>query len=107
MGALSGYWVASAGITLSNAAGFAGLPQVIRGDGHYQVGQRFGLYRFHVTDPIRFTKDLRVTIQDLGWRYGGRYLAQQSDIASTAFWYQTLPTAAFPALPGREKLETI
>jgi hypothetical protein len=30
--------------------------------------QRFGLYRWHVMDPIRFQQDLRVTIQALGWR---------------------------------------
>ena len=25
-------------------------------------------------DPIRFEQDIRVTLQDLGWRRGGRYL---------------------------------
>ncbi|HMR58575.1 MAG TPA: DUF2961 domain-containing protein, partial [Cyclobacteriaceae bacterium] len=48
---------------------YAGLHQVIRGDGHYKVMQRFGMYRWHITDPIRFEKDLRITIQDLGWRH--------------------------------------
>ncbi len=43
-----------------------------------------------------FAKAIRVTIQALGWRSGGRYLPLQDDIASTAFWYQALPTAAFP-----------
>jgi len=64
----------------------------------------FGLYRWHVTDPIRFEKGLRVTIQDLGWKKGGLYNAQQSDIASTAFWYQTEPHAPFPALPSVDAL---
>lgn len=84
---------------------YAGLHQVIKGDGHYQVMQRFGMYRWHITDPVRFEKDLKVTIQDLGWRKGGRYLAQQSDIASTCFWYQTEPHAAFPKIPEWRKLE--
>ncbi len=84
---------------------YAGLHQVIRGDGHYQVMQRFGLYRWHVMDPVRFEKDLKVTIQDMGWHKGGRYLAQQSDIASTCFWYQSEPHAAFPKLPEWRKLE--
>lgn len=84
---------------------YAGLPQVIRGDGHYQVQQRFGMYRWHIMDPIRFEKDLRVTIQALGWRSGGRYLPLQDDIASTAFWYQTEPHAAFPKLPDKDYLE--
>ena len=52
---------------------YSGLAQVIGGDGHYEVAQRFGLYRWHISDPIRFEKSLRVTIQDLGWRSGGRY----------------------------------
>ena len=66
------------------------------------------MYRWHVMDPIRFDEDLRVTIQALGWRIAaGRYLPLQDDIASTAFWYQTEPHAAFPALPTLNGLEVI
>ena len=86
---------------------YAGLPQVIRGDGHYQVMQRFGLYRWHIMDPVRFEQDLKVTIQALGWRTGGRYLPLQDDIASVAFWYQAEPHAKFPKLPDRDYLEII
>ncbi len=86
---------------------YAGLHQVIRPDGVYQSQQRFGLYRWHIMDPIRFEKDLRVTIQALGWRSGGRYLPLQDDIASVAYWYQTLPTAPYPALPDKDALEVI
>jgi hypothetical protein len=86
---------------------YSGLPQVIRGDGHYQVQQRFGMYRWHVMDPIRFEKDLRVTIQALGWMSGGRYLSLQDDISSVAFWYQQEPHAAFPKLPSKDYLEII
>lgn len=84
---------------------YAGLHQVIKGDGHYEVSQRFGMYRWHITDPIRFEKDLRVTIQALGWRSGGRYLPLQDDIASVVFWYQTEPHAAFPKIPNKDALE--
>lgn len=84
---------------------YTGLHQVIRGDGHYEMAQRFGLYRWHITDPIRFEKDLRVTIQALGWRDGGRYLPLKDDIASTVFWYQTEPHNAFPKLPTKDELE--
>jgi hypothetical protein len=86
---------------------YAGLPQVIQPDGHYQANTRFGMYRWHVMDPIRFEEDLRVTIQALGWRSGGRYLPLQDDIASVAYWYQALPTAPFPALPDKDYLEII
>ncbi len=84
---------------------YAGLPQVIRPNGLYDSQQRFGMYRWHIVDPIRFEKDLRVTIQALGWRSKGRYLPLQDDIASVAFWYQTTISKPFPALPNREYLE--
>jgi len=86
---------------------YAGLPQVIRPDGVYQSQQRFGMYRWHITDPIRFEEDLRVSIQALGWRSGRRYLPLQDDIASVAYWYQTLPTGPFPPPPDRDYLEVI
>ncbi|HOR27057.1 MAG TPA: DUF2961 domain-containing protein [Candidatus Sumerlaeota bacterium] len=87
---------------------YAGMPQVIRPDGLYSSQQRFSLYRWHVTDPIRFKQDLRVTVQALGWRNGcKRYLPLRDDLASVAFWYQTLPTAPFPPLPDKDALEVI
>jgi hypothetical protein len=86
---------------------FLGMPQVLQPDGLYQSQQRFGMYRWHIMDPIRFEEDLRVTIQALGWRSGGRYLPLQDDIASVAYWYQREPHGAFPALPDRNGLEVI
>lgn len=86
---------------------YSGLSRVIRPDGLYQSQQRFSLYRWHIVDPIRFDKELRVTIQALGWRKGGRYLPLQDDIASVAYWYQTLPAEAFPPLPDADGLEII
>jgi len=84
---------------------YTGLPQVIRGDGHYEIAQRFGLYRWHIMDPIRFDKDLKVTIQDLGWHHDGRYMPLQDDIASTVYWYQIEPHNPFPKLPAKDQLE--
>lgn len=86
---------------------FTGLPQVIKPDGMWQSQTRFGLYRWHIMDPVRFEKDLSVSIQALGWRSGGRYLPLQDDISSVAFWYQTEPHALFPKLPGKDELEII
>ncbi|WP_353121106.1 glycoside hydrolase family 172 protein [Dysgonomonas capnocytophagoides] len=85
---------------------YAGLHQVIRPDGLYTSQQRFGLYRWHIADPIRFEKELRITIQDLGWKSGGRYLPQKSDIASVVFWYQTEPHNPFAKFPNWSELET-
>ena len=90
---------------------FLGLPQVILPDGLYKSQQRFGMYRWHVLDPVRFHDDLRVTIQALGWRSSlegkRRYLPLQDDIASTAFWYQREPHAPFPAASTLNELEVI
>jgi Protein of unknown function (DUF2961) len=77
------------------------LHQVLPPDQIYRPHQRFGMYRWHARDPICFSEDLRVTIQALGWKSGGRYLPlEHADIATTAFWYQTEPHA-----PG-ERLAT-
>lgn len=84
---------------------YSGLVQVIKGDGSYKTQQRFGLFRWHILDPIRFDKDLKVTIQDLGWHKDGRYLAQQSDIASVCYWYQADPHNKFPKFPTWQQLE--
>ncbi len=86
---------------------YAGLPQIIRPDGLYRSQMRFGMYRWHLTDPIRFHQDLRVTIQALGWRTDRPYLPLQDDIASVAYWYQTLPAKEFPSLPDKDYLEII
>jgi hypothetical protein len=90
---------------------FLGLPQVIKPDGLYRSQQRFGMYRWHIPDPIRFEQDLRVTIQALGWRTpsaaGRRYLPLQDDIASVAYWYQAEPHAPLPELPEPDYLEVI
>ena len=85
---------------------YAGF-QAVLPDGQWQSQTRFGLYRWHITDPVRFEKDLKVTMQALSWRSGGRYLPLQDDISSVAFWYQQEPHAAFPKLPTKDELEII
>ena len=59
----------------------------------------WSLYRWHIQDPIHFEKDLRVTIQALGWGPDGKYKKMADDIASVAYWYQAEPHAPFPKLP--------
>lgn len=86
---------------------YAGLHQIIRPDGSYRSQERFGMYRWHIMDPIRFQQDLRVTMQALGWRSGERYLPLQDDISSVAFWYQEEPHAPFPELPDKDALEVV
>ncbi|MGH8965875.1 MAG: glycoside hydrolase family 172 protein, partial [Actinomycetes bacterium] len=84
-------------------APFAGYHQIVDPDSDL-VQRRFGQYRWHIPDPIRFDHDLKVTIQSLGWQSGGRYLPLQDDLAAVAYWYQTEPHQTFPPLPDREAL---
>jgi hypothetical protein len=63
---------------------------------------KHGLYRWHVLDPVRFGRSLRVTIQALGWWPDKTFQPLADDIASVAYWYQTEPHAPFPDLPSLE-----
>lgn len=84
---------------------FLGLHQVLHPDGLYRSQQRFGMYRWHLLDPVQFHTDLRVDIQALGWKSGRRYQPLHDDIASTAYFYLNQPTSARPPLPGPADLE--
>jgi len=56
-------------------------------------------------DPVRFNNDLKITMQDLGWKdIGQTYLDQKSQISSVVYWYQTEPHNPFPKLPSKEEL---
>jgi hypothetical protein len=81
---------------------YSGLAQVLPPDKIYEVGQKFGLYRWHISDPVRFDKNLKLTIQALGWQSGGRYLQLEDSISSVAFWYQKEPHKKFPPLVKTE-----
>jgi hypothetical protein len=84
---------------------YLGLHQIIRPDGVYRSQQRFGMYRWHVADPIRFTSGLRVDVQALGWRSDMRYLQLADDIASTAFFYLDRTHTERPSCPHLDHLE--
>ena len=85
---------------------YLGMPQVIRPDGLYVAQQRFGMYRWHVADPIHFSTGLpRVDIQALGWKSAGRYLPLRDDIASTAIFYLDRPATTRPAAPTFDAME--
>ncbi|HTN57162.1 MAG TPA: glycoside hydrolase family 172 protein [Protaetiibacter sp.] len=85
---------------------YLGMPQVIRPDGLYVSQQRFGMYRWHVLDPIHFTTGLpKVDIQALGWRSGWRYLPLRDDVASTAMFYLDRPATRRPEAPSADEME--
>ena len=83
------YTTAYAGNTLDNKGAADNGPR------------KWSLYRWHIMDPIFFQKDLRVTIQALGWYTGkpGGYRPLADDVASVAYWYQGEPHTPFPKLP--------
>ena len=56
---------------------------------------RISAYRFHIEDPIPFTKSIVFNIE-----HGGRNDVPPADYCSVAFWYQTHPHAPFPPLPA-------
>jgi len=55
-------------------------------------------YRFHVLDPILFSRSLRFTFEN------GMNNCQANDLSSTAYWYQQEPHRAFTLLPVAERL---
>jgi D-arabinan exo alpha-(1,3)/(1,5)-arabinofuranosidase (non-reducing end) len=61
------------------------------------AGGRSSVYRFHLDSPIPFTKSLRATIEH------GHANHRSDNYFSVAYWYQTEPHAAFPALPSFEQ----
>jgi len=89
--------------------------------------QFISYYRFHVLDPVYFSDDLKVTVQQIGndgspdradpdgplgeliakgWykkdHLGGGNFERVDDYCSTAYWYQTLPTKPFPVFPDKQ-----
>lgn len=68
---------------------YLGMHQVLAPDVIYQADQRFGMYRWHVHDPICFESGLRVTMQALGWQDDHRYLPlERATVATTALYYR-------------------
>ncbi len=72
------------------------------------LGTQYTLYRWHVADPIRFGKSLRVEIEHKGWisadeTESGKvegHVEREDDIATVAFWYQVGQPKRFTTLPS-------
>ena len=86
---------------------YSGLSKVGHTDEIYRSQRYFDMYRWHITDPIYFKEDLRVTIQALGWRSEGRYLPLQDDISSVAYWYSDNLEDNYPPMPSANERELI
>jgi Protein of unknown function (DUF2961) len=62
----------------------------------YQVS-----YRFHLTDPVRFNRRIKVTMEH------GHANHLSDDWSSTAYWYQTLPSPVLTLPPVEQRLPTL
>jgi len=77
----------------------------------YAAGDRGTAYRWHVRDPVTFTKSLKVTIEHKGSIYNqlgvqqAGFTPRKDWFSSVAFWYQqgtnAKPFSALPAGPER------
>jgi len=63
------------------------------GNAEWPWGGKNSMYRFHVEDPIRFERAIRVSIET------GHNNALANDYSSTAYWYQHGVNDGLPALP--------
>lgn len=86
---------------------YSGMYKVGHTDETYNSQRYFNMYRWHITDPVYFKEDLKVTIQALGWRSEGRYLPLQDDISSVAYWYSDNLDDEYPQFPDVNALEII
>lgn len=70
--------------------------------------QRTTAYRFHIPDPVPFSKSLKVTIEHKGVTHlpDGRragYGERTDDYSSVAYWYQVEPHVEFSKMPPAEE----
>jgi hypothetical protein len=95
------YFLGSYGFPESFTTAYSGTTLPSKDSG--QLPNFWSLYRWHIMDPICFKKELKVTIQALGWWHNGKYRKLDDDIASVAYWYQTEPHNPFPPFPSPDQ----
>ena len=91
------YFLGSYGFPQAFTTAYSG--SVLPASDHDEPPVFWSLYRWHIQDPINFDRDLRVTIQALGWGADHKYAKLSDEVSSVAYWYQAEPHAPFQALP--------
>lgn len=84
------------GMQKENAFLYSGVSYYKEGTTPANINERITVYRYHVNDPIIFTKSLRASIAH------GHANDRRNDYCSTAYWYQALPHKRFPKFPKLE-----
>lgn len=87
------YFLAAWGLKKSSTP-YAGVPYF---DHWGIIGGHTSAYRWHLNDPIVFSKGIRVTMEHFGWMSADEnplhqvnsWNEREDDYASVAFWYQT------------------
>jgi hypothetical protein len=81
--------------------GYTGVP-VAEGTG---LGSRMTAYRWHLVDPVPFTKSLRFVMEHKGWTFDAKgavksAFGERTDLlSSVAFWYQQGVATGQPDVP--------
>lgn len=90
-----------------NAFQYNGASWVENGD--TTTTGRISMYRWHVLDPILWKEDIRITIQQIGHNgnapttfeaYLGDLYEREDDWSAATFWYESIPSAPLPTMPG-------
>jgi hypothetical protein len=71
------------------------------------LGVEYCLYRWHIADPVKFSKSLRFEIEHTGWisddeTESGKvegHVEREDDMATVAFWYQVGQPKRYTQLP--------
>lgn len=71
----------------------------------FNTGDRGTAYRFHIPDPIPFSKSLRVEIEHKGSQtfpdgQGSGFIERDDLMSSVAFWYQVEPHKPWGTIPA-------
>ena len=65
-------------------------------------GRFQSFYRWHLPDPIYWTKEARITIQQIAWGESDGLAEVQDDWSAATFWYEPVPSAPLPEMPDLE-----
>ncbi len=75
--------------------------------GFDDLGAQYTLYRWHIPDPVRFTRSLRFEVEHKGWLSADEtesgkvegHVEKEDDMATVAFWYQIGQPKRFAQVP--------
>ncbi len=102
------YFLSAWGFT-ENLNPFSGCSYMSKGE--EDLGAKYTLYRWHIQDPVRFTKSFRFEIEHTGWISADEtetgqvdgHVEREDDMASVAFWYQLGQPKRYASLPTNEE----